>query len=100
MNKHELIRQVSSHTGITYEATALIVDTLISKIKETVEQGEIVRINEFCTIKLAHFKNTVRYNVKASVNIQVPASKVPRFYTSKKWKLKINEKEQKKSQSD
>lgn len=93
MNKKDLIIATAKCTGVSKEATALIIDTFISSIKEAVERGEAVNINGFCRVQMAHFKETTRHNVYEGCNITVPAARVPRFYTSKKWKEVINGKD-------
>ena len=99
MKKDTLKRIVAKKTGVLLEVVDLVCNMFIDEIKETVERGETVRINEFMQIYLHEKKD---YRASAFVRkdgetnggefkgrILVKGRKVPWVKVSRTWRRSV-----------
>ena len=63
MNKRELTKKVAERSGHTQATSALIINTFISCILESLEAGEKVTIQDFGTLAVKQQKTRERFNL-------------------------------------
>ena len=91
MNKADLIKSVSKETGIIQSDVQLVVDRVLSLIRESVQTGNEIRLNDFGTFKTKMKGPKIARNLKGRINghmrghepIYVPARTVVHFKPSK-----------------
>ncbi|HBW48011.1 TPA: DNA-binding protein [bacterium] len=89
MNKAELIKRVSSKTGLPMRAAREAVETLIGSIKSGLQKGEDVHIVGFGSFRLRSRAPRKGRNPRTGEVIQVPAKKAVKFTPGKDFKLRI-----------
>lgn len=82
MNKGDLINEVSKVVRTKKEAQAAV-DCVFSSITETLAKGEAVSLIGFGTFKVADRKARKGRNPQTGEEIDIAASKVPRFVAGK-----------------
>lgn len=85
MTKSDLVAEVSQAIGprITKLECGIVVDTLISSIKEALQKGESIEIREFGSFKVRSRKARVGQNPRTGETVAIPARRVPVFTPSK-----------------
>lgn len=63
MNKRELTKKVAEKSGHTQATSALIINTFINCILESLEAGEKVTIQDFGTLAVKQQKTRERFNL-------------------------------------
>jgi nucleoid DNA-binding protein len=96
MTKADLIKLVSENTGIIRKDVAVVVDSLLQAIKDSLGKGHHIEIRGFGTFRLKTRKPRMGRNPKTEEKVPVPARTVPTFKFSREFKnmvvdLKINE---------
>ena len=86
MTKAELVRQISKDTGIIKKDVALVVDTFLSTIKESLRKGNHIEIRQFGTFNLRVRKGRVGRNPKTNEEVKVPDRVVPTFKYTREFK--------------
>ncbi|QJU59351.1 HU family DNA-binding protein [Sphingomonas sp. AP4-R1] len=71
MNKHQLIAEISSGTGINRQETAEIVETFLGKIAETIAKGEEVRLVGFGAFSISHRKPSAGRDPRTGAPISI-----------------------------
>ena len=69
MNKRELTKKVAERSGHTQATSALIINTFISCILESLEAGEKVTIQDFGTLAVKQQKTRERFNLITHVSL-------------------------------
>lgn len=90
MNTKELVDVVAKKTGATKSAALEIVNATVEAIQLSVKKGQKVKLAGFGTfevVKRAARKGRNPYNGEP---VSIPASKHPKFRTSKVWKNAVN----------
>lgn len=91
MNKTEMISAVAEKIeGATKKDIAVVVDTILETIKETVASGEKIQLVGFGNFEVAERAARKGRNPKTSEEIMIPASKSPKFKASKAFKDMVN----------
>ncbi|HNU54090.1 MAG TPA: HU family DNA-binding protein [Candidatus Syntrophosphaera sp.] len=96
MTKADLVKLVSENTGIIRKDVAVVVDSLLQAIKDSLGKGHHIEIRGFGTFRLKTRKPRMGRNPKTEEKVPVPARTVPTFKFSREFKnmvvdLKINE---------
>lgn len=96
MTKADLVKLVSENTGIIRKDVAVVVDSLLQAIKDSLGKGHHIEIRGFGTFRLKTRKPRMGRNPKTEKKVPVPARTVPTFKFSREFKnmvvdLKINE---------
>ena len=91
MNKTDLIKNVSAQIeGATQKDVAVIVDTVLETIVNTVASGEKVSLAGFGTFEVTERAERNGRNPKTGEAITIPASKSPKFKAGKALKDIVN----------
>lgn len=91
MTKADLVRLVSTDTGIIRKDVAIAVDTFLEVIKDSLREGKHIEIRGFGTFKLKIRKERKGRNPKTNEKVNIPPRVVPTFKFSKDLKTEINE---------
>ncbi len=91
MTKADLVRIVSTDTGIIRKDVSIAVDAFLEAIKDSLKDGKHIEIRGFGTFKLKKRKPRIGRNPKTDEKVEIPARIVPTFKFSKELKKEINE---------
>jgi len=91
MTKADLVRLVSTDTGIIRKDVAIAVDAFLEAIKDSLKLGKHIEIRGFGTFKLKMRKRRIGRNPKTDQKVNIPARVVPTFKFSKELKTEIND---------
>lgn len=86
MKKVELIAAIAEKTGATKKETAATVDAFVEVVKESLANGEDVRLvgfGTFTTKEVAEKTGTVNFESQKGKTWTSPAHKVPKFKAGK-----------------
>lgn len=91
MTKADLVKNISENTGIIRKDVAVVVDSLLQAIKDSITEGNHIEIRGFGTFKLRTRKARVGRNPKTDEQVQVPERTVPTFKFSREFKMSVEE---------
>ncbi len=96
MTKADLVKMISENTGIIRKDVAVVVDSMLQSIKDSLGKGHHIEIRGFGTFRLKTRKPRMGRNPKTEEKVPVPARTVPTFKFSREFKnsvidLKIKE---------
>ena len=83
MNKRELTKKVAERSGHTQATSALIINTFISCILESLAAGEKVQLIGFGNFEVRERAARQGRNPQTGETISIAASKVPAFKAGK-----------------
>ncbi len=83
MNKAELIERVSRKTTLTKVQSEEVLDAALEIITKTVSKGDEVKIVGFGTFSRGTRKARPGRNPKTGTQIEIPATRVPKFKPGK-----------------
>lgn len=89
MTKADLVKIISENTGIIRKDVAVVVDSLLQSIKDSLAKGQHIEIRGFGTFKLKTRKPRVGRNPKTDEKVPVPARTVPTFKFSREFKSSV-----------
>lgn len=89
MTKADLVKIISENTGIIRKDVAVVVDSLLQSIKDSLGKGNHIEIRGFGTFKLKTRKPRVGRNPKTDEKVPVPARTVPTFKFSREFKTSV-----------
>lgn len=91
MNKNETVKKVASKIeGATQKDIAVVIDTLVETIVESVASGEKVALAGFGTFDVAERAERQGRNPKTGEAMTIAASKAPKFKAAKAFKDAVN----------
>ena len=90
MNKAELITRMAEVEGTTKKAAGEQLDAVVAVITEVLTKGEEVKIPGFGTFSVSERAARTGRNPQTGAEIQIAASKAPKFKAAKNLKDKIN----------
>lgn len=90
MNKNDLVAAVSDDSGLTKSDATRAVDSVFDSITKALKTGSEVRLVGFGTFSVSNRKASVGRNPRTGEQIQIPASKQPKFKAGKGLKDAIN----------
>ena len=90
MNKHDLVAQVASSTGLSQADAGRAVDAVLDGIKGELAGGGEVRLVGFGSFAVGHRKATTGRNPRTGEAIQIAASNRPKFKAGKALKEAVN----------
>ncbi|PKN78071.1 MAG: integration host factor subunit beta [Candidatus Cloacimonetes bacterium HGW-Cloacimonetes-1] len=91
MTKADLVKIISENTGIIRKDVAVVVDSLLQSIKDSLGEGNHIEIRGFGTFKLKTRKPRVGRNPKTDEKVPVPERTVPTFKFSREFKMSVVE---------
>lgn len=83
MNKAELAKAVADHMGIPKKLAKDVLDVAIYQIAWRVKSGELVKLQEFGTLKPITRAARKRHNVNTGEHVQVEAKRTVKFVPSR-----------------
>lgn len=92
MNKTELIQRVTIETGLKRPQASLAVDTILTIIQQTLQNGENVQLIGFGTFEVRERAAREGRNPQTGESIILPARKIPAFKAGKTLKEAIKDK--------
>ena len=90
MNKNDLVAAVADDSGLTKSDATRAVDSVFDSITKALKTGTEVRLVGFGTFSVSNRKASVGRNPRTGEQIQIPASKQPKFKAGKGLKDAIN----------
>jgi DNA-binding protein HU-beta len=89
MNKAELVDVVATDAKISKAAAALAIDSLLNGITKALKNNERVTLVGFGTFSISKRKARRGRNPKTGEEINIPASKAPKFTAGKSLKSAV-----------
>jgi DNA-binding protein HU-beta len=89
MNKSDLIREISTRTGLTQTETRSTIDQLVGIITQQVKAGRSVNVRGFGTFKAVSRQARKAQHPRTRSTINVPQKNVPIFRASPEWKTAL-----------
>lgn len=90
MNKIDLIQKLADHTGLAKHDAAKAVDGVFEVITDALKSGDEVRLTGFGVFVVAHRAAGKGRNPQTGAEIDIKASKTPRFRAGKGLKDALN----------
>ena len=91
MVKQDLVKSVASKIeGATKKDVAIVIDTVLETIKESVANGEKINLVGFGSFEAVERAAREGRNPKTGESISIPASKAPKFKAGKNFKDMVN----------
>lgn len=90
MNKSELIKNISTVSGLTQDQVAQALKGFESVVTTTLSKGEEIALVGFGTFKITDRAARTGRNPQTGAEIQIAASKVPTFKAGKSLKEAVN----------
>lgn len=90
MNKNDLVAEVAASAALSKADAAKAVDAVFSSITSALSGGREVRLVGFGTFSVAQRKATQGRNPRTGEQIQIPASRQPKFKAGKSLKDSVN----------
>ena len=86
MNKKELVNLISEKAETTKKEAAVVLDAVLETIKESLANGEDVKITGFGNFLVRERDARVGRNPQNGEEIEIPATKAPAFKAGKQLK--------------
>ena len=90
MNKNDLISSVAESSGLTKADAGRAVDGVFDSIASALSSGDDVRIVGFGSFSVANRAASTGRNPRTGKEIQIPASKQPKFKAGAPLKSAVN----------
>ena len=90
MNKNDLISSVAESSGLTKADAGRAVDGVFESITSALSSGDDVRIVGFGSFSVANRAASTGRNPRTGEEIQIPASKQPKFKAGAPLKSAVN----------
>ena len=90
MNKNDLISSVAESSGLTKADAGRAVDGVFDSIATALSSGDDVRIVGFGSFSVANRAASTGRNPRTGEEIQIPASKQPKFKAGAPLKSAVN----------
>ena len=90
MNKNDLISSVAESSGLTKADAGRAVDGVFGSIASALSSGDDVRIVGFGSFSVANRAASTGRNPRTGEEIQIPASKQPKFKAGAPLKSAVN----------
>ncbi len=90
MNKNDLITSVAESSGLTKADAGRAVDGVFNSIASALSSGDDVRIVGFGSFSVANRAASTGRNPRTGEEIQIPASKQPKFKAGAPLKSAVN----------
>ena len=90
MNKNELISALAGATNLKKTQCSEVLQSFIDTVTNELKNGSEVKIIGFGTFKISKRKATTGRNPQTGAEIQIPASKQPKFSAGKALKAAVN----------
>lgn len=85
MTKSELVKRISSSTGIDYATALAVVEAFMADVKSSLENKEQVFLRGFGSFILKHRAEKTARNISQNTTIIIPAHNIPAFKPAKEF---------------
>lgn len=85
MTKSELVKKISSSTGIDNATTLAVVEAFMNEVKTSLEKGKPVFLRGFGSFMLKHRAMKTARIISKNTTIVVPAHDIPFFKPAKEF---------------
>ena len=85
MTKIEIVREISSKTGLPTKDVLVIVENLMETIKNSMANGEEVFLRGFGSFIIKHRANKTARNISKNTTVIIPAHDIPAFRPAKEF---------------
>lgn len=82
MTKAEIIKEISSRTGLQKSEISTVVEALLSIMKNSLVKRENIYLRGFGTFLVKHRREKLARNINRNETITVPAHDIPAFKPS------------------
>ena len=89
VNKNDLVASVAEAASLSKSDAGRAVDTVFDSITDALQNGSDVRIVGFGSFTVAERRATTGRNPRTGEEVQVPASRVPKFKAGKALKTAV-----------
>lgn len=79
MTKSELVKRISSSTGIDYATALAVVEAFMAEVKSSLENKDPVFLRGFGSFILKHRAEKTARNISKNITIIVPEHDIPAF---------------------
>ncbi len=93
VRKRDIVNTIAEKTGLTGVDTAIVVDSLLATISESLQQGKNIEIRGFGRFKVRKQKARIARNPKTGERVHVEAGFKPVFKASKQLIKKVEKRE-------
>jgi len=90
MNKADLIESIASSADLSKASAGRALDAAIESITKALQKGDTITLVGFGTFSVRNRAARMGRNPRTGEEIQIKASKVPRFKAGKKFKAAIS----------
>ncbi len=91
MTKADIIDQIATGTGLTKIETEVVVNGLITTIRQALKRGERIDIRGFGTFKVQHRAARVARNPRTNEELHLEAQYVPVFKPAREFRQGVDE---------
>ena len=92
MNRADLVAILATKNDLSKTAANAVLDTLIDTLQTAVKKGDPVQLIGFGTFKSAKRAARTGKNPSTGASLKIPATTVPRFVASAKFKAVVDPK--------
>lgn len=90
MNKSELVKSLSEQANISLDEAALVVNTFVESMKESLLQGGRVEVRGFGSFKVKEYGGYSGRNPRTGEKVVVQPKRLPFFRAGKELKEYLN----------
>ena len=91
MNKSELVQRLADEAKLPLEEAALMVNTSVDSMKESLLANERIEIRGFGSFKVKQYEGYKGRNPKTGASVEVRPKRLPFFRAGKELKEFLNE---------
>jgi integration host factor subunit beta len=77
LSKQDIINTLSEEVNLSQKDMAIVVETILSTIVDTLKRGDKVEIRGFGSFRVRHKKAREGRNPKTGEKISIPAKRIP-----------------------
>lgn len=89
MTKAEIVREISSKTGIERKIVLQVIEGMMESIKTSLANGEEVFLRGFGSFIIKHRAEKTARNISKNTTLVVPEHNIPAFKPSKEFSEKL-----------
>ncbi len=86
MTKADIVHAIAERTGLERQAILIIVEEMMSTIKQNMAEGENVYLRGFGTFEIVHRAQKTGRNISKNTTVIVPEHNIPKFKPCKEFK--------------
>ena len=90
MTKAQIVRKITTDTGIYRKDVATVIDAFLETIKDLMKSGKHIELRHFGSFKLKVREARISRNPRTNETFDVPKRVVPAFKFSKEFKVAVS----------